>query len=63
MADASDYAVVKNALTAALQKDIQQMVPMWAQGMIPANEASILADQLSKIAIDTLDKHRQAKTA
>lgn len=58
MATQADYTAVANALAAALSSDIQQMVPSWAIGFIPANEANILGGQLSKIAVDTLDAYR-----
>jgi hypothetical protein len=61
MATPAEYTIVANALAAALRSDINQMVPSWAQGMIPANEANMLGGQLSKIACDTLDALRAKK--
>jgi hypothetical protein len=58
MATQPELTAVANALAKALQGDINAMVPSWAQGMIPANEANILGGQLAKIAVDTLDAFR-----
>jgi hypothetical protein len=58
MATQADYTAVANKLAASLQGDINAMVPSWARGMIPANEANILGGQLAKIAVDTLDAFR-----
>ena len=58
-----ELTAVANALAAALQGDITQMVPSWAMGFIPANEANILSGQLSGIAIATLDAFRAAESA
>lgn len=59
MATMDDYKAVRDALVVVLRADIKQFVPGWAQGMIPANEADVLAQQLSTLAVDTLDNHRK----
>ena len=58
MATQQDYTIVANAFVAALQTDINNMVPSWAQGMIPAGTVSSMAGQLAKIGVDTLDTYR-----
>ena len=58
MATKQDYSAVANAFVAALQTDINNMVPSWAQGMIPAGTVTSMAGQLAKIGVDTLDAYR-----
>lgn len=58
MATQPELTAVANALAAVLRTDISQIVPGWAQGFIPANEANILGGQLAKVAVDTLDAFR-----
>jgi len=61
-ASQAEYTVVANALAAALQTDINTMVPGWAQGLVPANEANIMGGQLAKIGVDALDAYRAKET-
>jgi hypothetical protein len=58
MATPLEYKAVIDRLTSTIQGDLNQFVPAWAMGMIPANEAAVLASQLGKLAVDTLDAYR-----
>lgn len=63
MANPAEYTVVANALLKLIQSDISNMVPGWAQGMIPAGTAASLAGACAKEAVDTLDTYRANEKA
>lgn len=58
MAIPADYAAVQAALVPVIQSDFNTLVPPFAQGMIPYNEANVLAAQLAKVAVNALDVAR-----
>ena len=62
MADQSDYTAVASALLTALQTDINENVPAFERGMIPADLPGKLATSLAKTAVDALDAHRAQKS-
>lgn len=51
-----DQDAVTTALTAELTQDVNQFVPGWAKGMIPAGTAPHLAARCAFVALDTLNK-------
>ncbi len=63
MATPAEYATVAAALTRLIQTDINEDVPGWARGMIPADLAPSLAAACAKAAIDTLDAYRAKQAA
>jgi len=58
MATAADYSAGSKAAAVVLQSDLTQLVPSWAQGMIPAGTAEQLAPAIAKAVIDAVDAER-----
>jgi hypothetical protein len=58
MATQADYNAGSTAAAAVLQSDLTQLVPSWAQGWIPPDEAQQLAPAVAKAVIDAVDAER-----
>lgn len=63
MATQQDYTVAADAIMAVIQSDINDLVPGWAQGMIPAGTAAAMAGACAKAGVDALDAYRAQEAA